>query len=151
VVSKVSFHQYRVYQWYFRQFFGLHLVQGKESDSNEAQPRTIPGSSDFAAMNMEDFGKIQAKSSSNHQQTRQYIDSHTISVSEDTMTPHRERMRVLEALDLNQTMQQEIMKQIAWIDDSIMLNLQNLVREIFYRIDLIAIALIVVNSMRYAP
>ncbi|KAM3588954.1 hypothetical protein VKS41_001382 [Umbelopsis sp. WA50703] len=121
-------------------------VQGKESDSNEAQPRTIPGSSDFAAMNMEDFGKIQAKSSSNHQQTRQYIDSHTISVSEDTMTPHRERMRVLEALDLNQTMQQEIMKQIAWIDDSIMLNLQNLVREIFYRIDLIAIALIVAIS-----
>ncbi|KAG2187235.1 hypothetical protein INT44_004920, partial [Umbelopsis vinacea] len=40
------------------------------------------------------------------------------------LTSHEERMKVLEALDMNQSMQQEIMKQISWIEDNITFNLQ---------------------------
>ncbi|KAH8555154.1 hypothetical protein BGW37DRAFT_475968 [Umbelopsis sp. PMI_123] len=48
----------------------------------------------------------------------------TTSTISDKLIPHDERMKVLEALDLNQSMQQEIMKQLSWIEDNIALNLQ---------------------------
>lgn len=46
----------------------------------------------------------------------------------EKLTPHEERMKVLEALDMNQSMQQEIMKQLSWVDDNIVLNLQYMVQ-----------------------
>jgi hypothetical protein len=50
------------------------------------------------------------------------------SVFHEKLTPHEERMKVLEALDMNQSMQQEIMKQLSWVDDNIVLNLQYMVQ-----------------------
>lgn len=50
------------------------------------------------------------------------------SVFHEKLTPHEERMKVLEALDMNQSMQQEIMKQLSWIDDNIVQNLQYMVQ-----------------------
>jgi hypothetical protein len=52
----------------------------------------------------------------------------TTSTISDKLIPHDERMKVLEALDLNQSMQQEIMKQLSWIEDNIALNLQYMVK-----------------------
>lgn len=112
--------------------FWLLYFKGKESGSNEVRPRSTSGSSAFAAPNMQDFGQFKARSSNDLQQKNTNTSSsHTLAESHDNMTPHKERMRVLEALDLNQTMQQEIMKQLSWIDDSIVLNLQHLVRTCF--------------------
>lgn len=59
------------------------------------------------------------------EQTHNYVANHTTG---DKLTSHEEKMKVLEALDLNQSMQQEIMKQISWIEDNITLNLQYMVR-----------------------
>lgn len=55
----------------------------------------------------------------------------TISKRRGNLTPHEERMKVLEALDMNQSMQQEIMKHLSWIDDSIALNLKHMVRKFY--------------------
>ncbi|KAG2176340.1 hypothetical protein INT43_005574 [Umbelopsis isabellina] len=100
--------------------------QVEESGANEVRPRSTSGSSAFAAQNIQDFGQFKVRSGSDLQQKRTNSGSHALAETGDTMTPHKERMRVLEALDLNQTMQQEIMKQLSWIDDSIVLNLQHL-------------------------
>jgi hypothetical protein len=71
------------------------------------------------------------EASPDREQTHNYAANHTVG---DKLTSHEERMKVLEALDLNQSMQQEIMKQISWIEDNITFNLQYMVRIIHHAI-----------------